>query len=346
MNTTRRACAGSIFRCLVILGAGWLAAARLPADVVVLQSGAVITGTILQQDASGVLLQMEYGTFRYPPNLVQEVRKEAAAPRHVSNNGQVIPDWAQIVSLMASHDWADGLQQVPAPMISYPLFQNIPYISFRCGAGGYEINIYGDLNQPAAVQMGAMTYLKDSMAARSNCVNFVCSLLASVDARKLVRSLDLSQKAMGTNAGMTAGTILPGEWGSYGGWWVMVYNQDALASAKASAAELLAITQSRVAGAAPGPNSTPGQPPAGTAPATTAPAQTVVTTTTTTTPYETYGYGTTYAGAAAWTAAEMNYAHPAVPVADASNPANLADANDRVYPRTYNRAGGSYGQRR
>ena len=50
----------------------------LKSDVVVLQSGAVITGTILQQDASGVLLQTGSGTYRYPPAWLKEVRKEVA----------------------------------------------------------------------------------------------------------------------------------------------------------------------------------------------------------------------------------------------------------------------------
>jgi hypothetical protein len=264
------------------------------ADVIVLQSGTVITGKVLQQDANGVLMQMEYGTFRYPLNLVKEVKPEAATAPHVSNNGQVIPDWAQIVSLLANNGWADNLQQVPAPVISYGMFKNIPYISFRCATGGYELNIYGDLNHPAAVQFGAMTYNSQSAAAKSNCVNFVCSLLASADARKMVRALDLNRKTMMEDGGMAAGTILPGEWGSYGGWWVMVYNANALASAQASEAELLAIAQPRVAQPTQSspPPTTEGAAVAPPANANTLPPTTAVSPATSTTTYDNYyGYG-------------------------------------------------------
>src|SRR5271154_4156040 len=119
--------------------AGFLAAiifgmsSLLKADVVVLQSGAVITGNILQQDANGVLLQTPYGTYRYPLAAVSDVKKEAAAAPHVSNNGQIIPDWAQMVSILATNGWAAGLKQVPATMIESGNFKNVPYVSFRCG---------------------------------------------------------------------------------------------------------------------------------------------------------------------------------------------------------------------
>jgi hypothetical protein len=266
------------------------------------------------------------------------VKKETAAAPHVSNNGKRIPDWAQIVTQLANTGWSQGLKQVPATMIETGIWKNVPYVSFRCRSDGYEVNIFGDLNNPAAVQIGAMSYLSQNAEARSNCVNFICSVLASADARKTVRSLDWNQKDSKKNGGMTFETILPGEWGSYGGWWVSVYNDSALANAQASETELLAITQPRVA-APPMATTTTGavqsdatasQPAA--APA---PAQPVVTTTTTTPDVV-----TTYGATPAWTAEEMATARPVTP---ASNPASTAD---KVYPRTYDRSAGTYAPRR
>src|SRR5882757_1780564 len=261
----------------------------LRADVLVLQSGAVITGKVLQQDANGVLMQMEYGTFRYPPELVKDVKKEAATAPHVSNNGKVIPDWAQIVTLLANNSWAPEIKQVPATVINYGKFNNVPYVSFRCASGGYELSIFGDLNNPAAVQIGAMGYLKDSAVAKSNCVNFICSVLANAADRKLVRALNWNQKDVQQNGSMSFETLLPGEWGSYGGWWVTVYDSAALANARASDAELLALTQPNLAPAQPVAAAAQPAPAATTAaPDATAvqPATTQPTTTTTTT----YGY--------------------------------------------------------
>jgi hypothetical protein len=311
----------------------------LRADVLVLQSGAVITGKVLQQDANGVLMQMEYGTYRYPLALVKDVKKEAATAPHVSNNGKAIPDWAQIVTLLANNSWAPEIKQVPATVINYGKFNNVPYVSFRCASGGYELNVFGDLNNPAAVQIGAMNYLKDSAAAKSNCVNFICSVLANAADRKMVRALNWSQKDVQHNGSMSFETLLPGEWGSYGGWWVTVYDTNALANARASDAELLALTQPNVAPtqpvaatAQPAPAAITAAPDATTPPSAAPAAQPTTTTTMTTDGYGYYGYG--------WTAEELAAAHPDTA---ATQPAVNA-AN--VYPRTYSHEGGGYARPR
>jgi hypothetical protein len=340
---------------LAVIGLGFYFQPLVNADVVVLQQGGVLTGTVLQQDGQGVLIQTETGTYRYPPSWVTDVKKEAAAAPHVSNNGKRIPDWAQIVSLLANNSWANGLKQVPATMIENGVWKNVPYVSFRCGSGGYEVNIYGDLNDPAAVRIGAMSYLSQDAGARSNCVNFICSVLASADARKMVRALNWNPDDVQKNEGMTFQTLQPGEPDSYGGWWVTVYNDTALANAQASETELLAITQPVAAAvpamAAPQPAATaqPVAPPANagappdnaSAQQPAAPAQPADATATTT-----YAYGTTYYMHPAWTADEMANARPAAAAAHPEATAQTASASaaGKVYPRAYTRTSGSYGR--
>lgn len=321
----------------------------LHADVVILQSGAVITGTILQQDANGVLLQMQYGTYRYPLAWIKDVKKEAAAAPHVSNNGQTIPDWAQIVTLLANNSWAPELKQVPAAMIETGMWKNVPYVSFR-SASGYELNIFGDLNQPAAVQIGAMNYLHQTSAEKSNCVNFICSVLANAGDRKIVRALGFEQKETQLNGAMQFETILPGEWGSYGGWWVSVCDTNALAGARATDAEILALAQPRAA-AAPAAgltnNGVPSTPQAQVATTPTAAPAATTTSSGQITSSGTYSYG--YGYGYGWTAEELAAAHPA---AATTYPAATGDktystsAGGMVYPRTYTREGGAYGHRR
>ena len=331
MKINPRLNSGKLFGFLAAIGFGLLPV--LKADVVVLQGGMVITGQILQQDANGVLLQTTSGTYRYPLASITDIKKETLSAPHVSNNGQIIPDWAQIVSLLATNSWAGGLKQVPATMIETGVWKNVPYVSFRCGSGGYEMNIFGDLNNPAAVQIGAMNYLHQTSMEKSNCVNFVCSVLASAVDRKLVRALNFDQKDSEQNAGMTIETILPGEWGSYGGWWVSVENGDALASAQASEAELLAITQPRTAAVATNVVEQAGVVPV---PETAVPNTQPVTTTGVVTSDETYGT------ASGWTASELADARPGTPVSTAP----AAATGDKVYPRTYSRADGTYGVHR
>ncbi|MGO8838016.1 MAG: hypothetical protein ACLQAH_04555 [Limisphaerales bacterium] len=342
MNKNQRSLPVRIFALLAAIGLGLCLPPQLKADVVILQNGGVITGNVLQQDADGVLIQMNTGTFRYPLSWIREVKKEPATAPHVSNNGRRIPDWAQIVSLLANTGWSQGLKQVPATVINYGNFNSVPYVSFRCAAGGYEINVFGDLNNPAAVQIGAMNYLKQSDEAKSNCVNFICSVLANPDDRKAVRTLNWNQQDSQNNSGMTFQILQPGEMGSYGGWWVSVYNENALASARASEAELASLTQPRAVAPQPMITATnaAAQPAAASSPPAPAAAQPVTTTTDS-------GVVTTYGAYPAWTAEELAAARAVTP---ASNPstaaADTASAADRVYPRSYDRAAGTYGARR
>ncbi len=328
-------------RWLVAMVFGFSFQLALQADVVVLKNGAVITGTILQQDRSGILLRMEYGTFRYPPALVQESKKTSAPVPFVSNNGRAIPDWAQIVTLLADQPWATEIKQVPGTVIPSGVFKNVPYVSFRCASGGYEVNIYGDLNHPAAIQVGALNYLRDKSQSKTNCVDFICSLLPNADDRERVRSLNWTGKDVKQNGSLCFETVLPGESGSFGGWWVRIHDPAALMQAAASDAELQALTQPRVV--APSPALPVSSAPSSGSSSQPAAADTSVTTTTNTT-VEYYG----------WTTEEVAVARPAAAAAAVSpvvnpavNPAvNPVSPVNNVYPRTYNRAGGTYGRRR
>ncbi len=273
------------------------------ADVVILETGRVINGTILQQDDEGVLIQMDYGTYRYPKSWVKDVRKETIDSPGQTNGTQRIPSWAKIVSTLATNGWAHELKQIPAPVIDRGFLKNVPYVSFSCNSGGYEVNIYGDLDKPAAVQVGAIKYLVNNDDARTNCVNFLSSLLAEDD-QTAVRALSMSRKDMENKNGMTFENMLPFEPDAYGGWWMSVYDENALTHARASGSELLSITQPGVI--------TNSQPVWGTAqPAATTPVSND-----------------------SWTPDEMTNAPPAA--------ASHAAHGHRVYVRAYTRKNGTY----
>src|ERR1700723_3305347 len=82
------------------------------ADVTILQNGDVITGKVLQQDSDGVLVQMEYGTFRYPQAMVKDVRKETVSASPELHSAQRIPNWAKIISALTTNGWAHELKQI------------------------------------------------------------------------------------------------------------------------------------------------------------------------------------------------------------------------------------------
>src|SRR5690242_7983255 len=164
------------------------------ADLIVLNSGKVITGNILQQDGAGVLVQMEYGTFRYPSSFVKDVQKAPVEASKTNSSSQRIPGWAVVISALATNSWAHELQQIPATVIDNGVLANVPYISFHCNTGGYEINIYGDLDKPAGVEIGAINYLAKSDEAKTNCVNFIASILPDQRDKQIVTALNVRTK--------------------------------------------------------------------------------------------------------------------------------------------------------
>lgn len=216
------------------------------ADIVVLQSGQVVTGTVLQQDGDGTLLKLEYGTFRYLPFQVKDVRKESAKRIVATQGGQRIRDWGSIVETLAKEKWAHELKQIPATVIDTGVLHNVPYISFRCNSEGYEINIYGDLDDPAGVEIGTLNYLLKNEEAKSNCAKFIAAILVNDDDKEKIRTLNIFGKDVKQFDGLTFETTLPSEPDSYGGWWISVYDPAALGKARASGKELLAITEPRL----------------------------------------------------------------------------------------------------
>ena len=145
----------------------------------------------------------------------------------------------------------------------------------------------------------------------------------------MVRALNWNQKDVQQNGSLSFETLLPGEWGSYGGWWVMAYDRTALANAAASEAELLALTQPQVAAPQPVPAAT--QPAATTANDiiiinTNAPPPEAAVQPATTTPTTNYGYG--YGYGYGWIRRMNLRAARPVTAAAAATPV-------RQYPRSY-----------
>lgn len=233
-------------RLFALIAIACLFGASIHADVVILTSGKTITGKVLQRDDDGVLFQMDYGTYRYANSLIKEVRADSASDVAETTSARRIPSWTRIVSTLATNEWAHELKQIPATVVETGVLRNVPYISFRCSSSGYEINIYGDLDEPAGVEIGVLNYLVKHNPARTNCLKLIESVLAQSGDKTIARNLSLKAKEIQKREGLTFETTLPDEADAYGGWWVSVYDEDMLGKARASGAELLEITQPKV----------------------------------------------------------------------------------------------------
>ena len=135
--------------------------------------------------------------------------------------------------------WASGLQQIPATVIDKGVLRHVPYKSFR--AGDYEVNIYGDPDNPAGVEVGIYKSLIQSRDAKSQCMEFMSALLNDPADRELLKSLKLTEDIK-IRDGLTFEVTPETAEDAYGGWWISVYDSAALDRSRASPKELAAIT--------------------------------------------------------------------------------------------------------
>lgn len=226
-----------LFGCL----AAMLLAPVLRADVVKMTSGNEVECVVLQENPQSVVVRIGYGTMSLPRTAIASVRKSAlirsaVAPTTVPTKGQRVPPWNNIISAMVKEKWATDIQPIPATVIDVGVMKNVPYQSYRCGLD-YEINIYGDPDHPAAIELGVYRSLLTSADAKRNCVEFIASILGDKVDAAIARALDRT-KDLATRNELTIEITPPNAPDAYGGWWISVYSEKDLDSARATEAEL------------------------------------------------------------------------------------------------------------
>ncbi len=226
-------------RLAVVLLSSFCAAS---ADVVILEHGQVFNGTVLQNNEKEVLVKMDYGTLTFPRSVVKDVRVDNKPSILVEAEVEKrIPAWGQIIEKLAKKSWAVPLKQIPATVIDTGVLRNVPYVSFQ-GADGYEVNIYGDLDSPAGVEIGLQHRLVNFGPGKKYCIDFLTDVLPNKTDKEVMQKLDL-QRSEVTASGLKFEVTPPTAEDAYGGWWVSVYNQEMLEKARASDSELRDITQ-------------------------------------------------------------------------------------------------------
>lgn len=281
---------------------------RCAADVVILSRGQVLSGDVLKQNDDGVVIKMDSGTLSFSQSSVKDVRLTSTdGAGHALDLPETnrIPSWGKIVSAISKPAWASDLRQIPATVIDNGVLENVPYVSFHCAGDCYELNIYGDPDNPAGVEIGALKNLVNNDRSRSNCVAFISSILSDWGDKRIARDLARTKEIV-TNEDLTFEITLPDEPDSYGGWWISVYNEPALEKARASGKELLTITEPAII-----PKSNP-----------------IADST------QQFDPGSDQASPDAWSASELSRAR--MPAADKS------PSGPRVFVRSYYRRDGTY----
>jgi len=229
-----------------LCGLAMLVAVTASADVVKMSSGNQIECIVIQENPDSIVIRRAYGTMTLPRAQIASITKSPVltasdvAPTTQPAAGQRIPPWSNVLAVLVKSTWASNLQQIPATVIDVGVMKHVPYQSYRCGAD-YEVNIYGDLDHPASIEIGIYRSLLNSAEAKRNCIEFIASVLTDKADAGILRTMNQT-KDLVTRNDLSIEITPPTDPDAYGGWWVSVYNEKELDAARASDAELKQIT--------------------------------------------------------------------------------------------------------
>lgn len=230
----------SMIRALIIAAAAVLALA-FPAcalDQVLFKNGTRVTGTIYAQSRDHVYMRIGEGNVVYSKKAIRRIYDDITTRPPLTRmlRRDELPPWWIPLSDLYHEDWVNTLELVESGEIDNGDLKLVPYLSFRAN-GVYELNIYGDPDNPAALEIGYRGGWFRSGDAQKRCRQFMVSYLTGLRQLKALYSLNArggKTVVDGLEIEITPRTAPD----AYGGWWVALSNPARLESQrKASLAE-------------------------------------------------------------------------------------------------------------
>ena len=220
------------FPVLLAVLVGPVRAANLSPDSVELNDGTRLSGLILQNTATTLVIQTRDGEATIPKEYIRRI--DDAPDDGVIFDGVVgrdqLPSWRAIVHDLRTHDSVRSFEQIPPTGIDNGLLRNIPYLSFRIN-GTSELNVYGDPDDPVAVEFGIFGSRGVKKNQRRVLGEFIAGHLHSRD--QIAAFYSLGPDNRDARAGKLAFRLIrPGDPDAYGGTWLVVYRPDRVERAR------------------------------------------------------------------------------------------------------------------
>lgn len=201
-------------------------------DSVLLKDGSTRRGVIVKNSADAVFLQQRYGISEFPKsNIVRifdgvDVGMEFVEAEKKGD----LPSWRVMVNDIRNNDVIKSLTQIPATHIDNGYLKNVPYLSFRIN-DYIEMNIYGNPDDPAAIEFGMYGKLASSDKMRRVLRSFMAGFLSSRKEVGAIYSIPFTggEKSAGDFRIRITPASAPD---AYGGWWICLYNPKTLAAAR------------------------------------------------------------------------------------------------------------------
>lgn len=206
--------------------------------------GRRISGLIVKRTGEFVVIQTEKEELTVPNEYIRRVNDLPDDNTYFAEIAEAgkLPDWRSIVQDFRLDDRVRSFQQIPATAIDVGNLRNIPYLSFRIN-GGSEMNVYGDPDDPVAVEFGIYGRGQGNVRRQDMVREFLAGHLHSRDEIRSLYSLDM-QKGGKVPCGKLMFEVTPPEAeDSYGGRWIVIYDPVRLEKARVSNAAYAKVTK-------------------------------------------------------------------------------------------------------
>jgi hypothetical protein len=211
-------------------------------DTVVLRDGTEVRGLIVRNSRGDVVIQTPKGEETYQKSEIGRIRDadgEGAYLTIPERKGS-LPPWRTIANDLRHNDGVRKFEQIPATVVDNGVFKNVPYLSFRLN-GLIEVNIYGDPDDPAGLEVGIYGALSKNQDARRMVREFIASYLNSREEIAALYQLN-ENKGLRDVGPMTVEYTPPSAPDAEGAWWLSVYNRKEIADARLTDAEYARLT--------------------------------------------------------------------------------------------------------
>jgi len=212
-------------------------------DTLELDNGGSLRGLILKNTADSVLFQSDNRVIEVPKSEIRRIRDEIDGEVYFPDITALgmLPSWQAMVFDLRNTDEIDSMQQIPATRVKEGILRRIPYLSFRINTQS-EFNIYGDPNDPVAIEFGMYGRQRRSTKYHRMTREF---LAGHLNKREEIAALyALSFKGDSKQVGNLVFTIVPPKYAdSDGGWWLCVYNAKRIEAARVSEKQYDAVTR-------------------------------------------------------------------------------------------------------
>ena len=210
-------------------------------DKLTLKDGSVHNGLIILNTRDSVTIQSEFEDFVIPKSDILRIDDSKDALYTEAGRRGDLPAWRVIANDLRTHDGIKTLEEIPATIIDTGVFKNVPYKSFRVNQD-LELNIYGDPNDPAGIEIGIYGRRAGDQKLRRFLRSYLAGYLTNTEEVAALYSLGL-QQGLATAGMLTIEITPPDAPDAYGAWWISLFNKKDLAAARLDAKEYAVLVR-------------------------------------------------------------------------------------------------------